>query len=360
MRLLCIVVISAALTTAAFAVGTWEEYKPESFEAVTSIGDVAFNASGTGFAASSTLSGGNRNYTWKYSRGEWRKAPDPYERVVDLTVAHDGSCYGLPEAGLTICRLSPGAQYWQHIGDPFAVGLRRFETAVGIGPHEYWAAGVKSANGHGLVIYYDNDQPRQTFDLGLLDPNNQTAGFLIAAPRAATPSGEVYVVAIVRPSEEPNKGRFQLSILKPSGEISHYDAPISEGYACGGLVARAPGEVLVSFNTAGDSVIFSFSNGKFTEVARYADRCDVKAYPTPSEGWGVSYREKVYHWTTAGPSEEYSLSGYVYDVDFINAGSGWAAGKKQVEGVWVGMMWRYTDEVNVTPTSLGRVKALFR
>jgi hypothetical protein len=359
MRLAGAVLITVAFTTVAFAIGTWEEYKPESFEHVSGIGEVAFNASGIGFAASSTLSGGNRNYTWKYSRGKWKKAPDPYERVVRLTIGPNGSCYGLAEGGHTIYRLPPGAQYWQGIGDPFAVGMRRFEAVVGVGRYEYWAAGVKGANGHGLVIHYVNDKPRQIFDLGCLDPNNKTAAFKIAAPRTANPSGEIYAVAIVRPGEEPT-GRFQLSVLKPSGEITHYAVPISGGYGCGGLVARAPGEVRVSFHSAGNSIIFAFANGKFTEVARYADRCDVKAYPTPSEGWGLSYREKVYHWTPAGPSEEYMLSGYVYDLDFINAGSGWAVGKKQVEGEWVGMMWRYTSDVSITPTSLGRVKALFR
>jgi hypothetical protein len=353
------VVITVAFATAAFAIGTWEEYKPESFEAVTSIGDVAFNASGTGFASSSTLSGGNRNYTWKYSRGKWKKAPEPYVRVVDLTVGRNGSCYGLPEGGHTIYRLSPSAQYWQGIGDPFAVGLRRFEAAVGIGRREYWAAGVRSKDGHGLVIHYVNDKPRQIFDLGRLDPDNKSAAFKIAAPRIANPSGEVYAVAIVRPGEEPT-GRFQLSVLRPSGEITHYVVPISGGYGCGGLVARAPGEVRVSFHSASESIIFAFANGKFTEVARYADRCDVKAYPTPSDGWGVSLREKVYHWTPAGPSEEYILSGWVRDLDFINPGFGWAVGRKKIEGEWVGMMWRYTSDVSITPTSLGRVKALFR
>jgi hypothetical protein len=358
-KLLSAVIIAVAFATGAYAFGTWEEYKPESFEHVISIGDVAFNASGTGFAASSSMSGGRRDYVWKYGRGKWKKAPDPYERVVRLTVGSNGSCYGLAEGGHTIYRLPPGGQYWQGIGDPFAVGMRRFRAAVGISPHEYWAAGVRSKDGHGLVIHYVNDKPRQIFDLGCLDPNNIGASFKIAAPRTANPSGEVYAVAIVRPGEEPT-GRFQLSVLRPSGEITHYDVPISSGYACGGLVARAPGEVRVSFNRAGESIIFAFANGKFTEVARYADRCDVKAYPTPSDGWGVSLREKVYHWTPAGPSEEYILSGYVRDLDFINAGSGWAVGKKKVEGEWVGMMWRYTSEVSITPTSLGRVKALFR
>jgi hypothetical protein len=264
----------------------------------------------------------------------------------------------LAAGGHTIYRLSPGAQYWQGIGDPFAVGLRNFEAVVGVGRYEYWAAGVRSTDGHGLVIYYLNDNPRQIFDLGRIDPYNQWACFVLAAPRTANPSGEVYAIAMVRPELEP-KGKYELSVLNPSGEVVSYDVPISATYHCGGLVARAPGEVRVSFD-CGDSVIFAFANGKFTEVARYADRCDVKAYPTPSDGWGVSLREKVYHWTPAGPSEEYVLSGRVRDLDFITPGSGWAVGMKKVEGEWVGMMWRYTSDVSITPTSLGRVKALFR
>ncbi len=358
MRLPGAVITAVAFGTAAFAVGTWEEYKPESFESVSSIGDVAFNATGTGFAASSILSGGKRNYVWKYGRGKWKKAPDPYERISRLTIGGDGSCYGLPDGGRTIFRLSPGAQYWQGIGDPFAVGMDRFRAVVGVGPREYWAAGREKTNGHGLVIYYVNDQPWQIFDLGLLNPYHDVSIWL-TVPRSANPSGEAYAVSTYYQGIQP-EWEYRLYILKPSGEISYYKIPISKGYTCGGLVARAPGEVRVSFNRAGDSVIFAFANGKFTEVARYADRCDVKAYPTPSEGWGVSLREKVYHWTPAGPSEEYVLSGRVRDLDFINPGSGWAVGKKQVEGEWVGMMWRYTSEVSITPTSLGRVKALFR
>ncbi len=357
MKLTGAIILTAAFATAAFAVGTWKEYKPETFEYVSTIDDVAFNAAGKGFAASNTLSGGNRNYVWKYSRGKWKKAPDPYERVVDLTVGRDGSCYGLPDGGMTIWRLSPGAEYWQAVGDPFKVGIRCFEAVVGVGAREYWAAGVKT-NGHGLVVYYKNDLPRQIFDLGLLDPLHLGAGLRLVVPRSASPSGEAYAVAMVRPVIEP-KGKYQLSVLDPSGEIASYEVPISTRYACGGLVARAPGEVRVSFN-AGDSVIFAFTNGKFTEVRRYPGRCDVTAYPAPNEGWGLSLRETVYHWTDYGPSEEYVLSGQARDLDFINPGSGWAVGKKQLEGTWVGIMWRYTSDVTVTPTSLGRVKALFR
>jgi hypothetical protein len=235
--------------------------------------------------------------------------------------------------------------------------MRCFEAVVGVGPSEYWAAGVKT-DGHGLVVCYENDQPRQIFDLGRIDPYNQSACFVLAAPRTANPGGEAYAVAAVRPEMQP-EGKYQLSVLNPSGEIASYDIPIPSAYACGGLVARAPGEVRVSFNN-GDSFIFAFSNGKFSEVAHYQGRCDVKAYPTPDEGWGVSLQEKVYHWTTAGPSEEYVLSGWVLDLDFINPGSAWAVGKKRAGGVWVGMMWRYTSDVTVTPTSLGRVKALYR
>jgi hypothetical protein len=357
LKKLRVVILAVGLATPAFAVGTWEEYMPVRFEAVTCINDVAFNASGTGFAASNTLSGGTRNYVWKYARGEWIKAPDPYEKVARLTVGGDGSCYGLAEGGRTIFRLSPGAQYWQGIGDPYAVGMERFVAVVGVGAREYWAAGRKKTNGHGLVIYYVNDQPHQIFDLGLLNPFHDVS-IRLDVPRSANPSGVAYAVSTYYQGIQP-EWEYRLYILEPSGEISYYKIPISTGYACGGLVARSPGDVLVSFNR-GSSVIFAFANGKFTEVARYPGRCDVRAYTTSNEGWGVSYQETVYHWTNAGPSEKYVLSGRVRDLDFLTPRSGWAVGRKEIEGEWVGMMWRYTRDVVVTPTSLGCVKALFR
>jgi hypothetical protein len=357
LKKLRVVILTVALATAAFAVGTWEEYKPECFEAVTNISDVAFNAAGTGFAASNTQAGGKRNYVWKYARGEWIKAPDPYEKVARLTVGSDGSCYALAEGGRTIFRLSPGAQYWQSIGDPYTVGMDRFVAVVGVGAREYWAAGRKKTDGHGLVIYYLNDQPRQIFDLGLLNLYNDVS-IQLDIPRSASPGGEAYAVSTYYSGIQP-EGEYRLYVLKPSGEISNYKVPISTRYACGGLVARAPGVLLVSFHI-GDSIIFAFLNGIFTELARYPGRCDVRAYPASNEGWGVSYQETVYHWTNAGPSEKYVMSGRVRDLDFINPGSGWAVGQKQVGSVWVGMMWRYTSDVAVTPTSLGCVKALFR
>jgi len=356
LRLLTQIVTVVGLAAGAFAVGAWEEYKPVSFEAVTTIGSVAFNESGTGFAASSTLSQGNRNYVWKYARGKWRSIDAPYDVITDLTVGRDGSCYGKDEH-MRIWRLTPGAQYWQIVGDAHKAGLLGYAAVAGVGRREFWAGGVK-ANGHGLVVYYKNDQPAQTFDLGLVDPYYPRIHLLLATPRAASPSGEAYAVTIFYPGIQP-EGEYRLYVLNPSGEVNYHKIPIT-GHACGGLVVRSPGEALVSFNSGVDSVIFAFANGKFTEVARYTDRCDVKAYPAPGEGWGVSLREKVYNWTSSGPSEEYVLSGRVRDLDFITPWSGWAVGSKEVEGVRVGMMWRYADDVAIKATSLGRVKALFR
>jgi hypothetical protein len=356
MKTLLTIIAATVLAVTAYGVGTWYEYKPVTLEQVSFITDVAFNEAGTGFAASSTLSGGRRGYVWKYTRGEWRTITAPYDVITHLTVGRDGSCYGR-DGHRRIWRLNPGAQYWQIIGDAGKVGLLGYEAAVGVGPREFWAGGVK-ANGHGLIVYYENDQPRQTFDLGLVDPYHGTIQLLLAIPGQVSPSGEASAVTTFYPGIQP-EGEYRLYVLKTSGEISYYKVPISTQYACGGLVVRAPGDVLISFNN-GDSFIFAFSNGKFTEVAYYADRCDVKAYPAPNDGWGVSYRDKVYHWTSSGPSEEYILSGRVLGLDFINAGSGWAVGSKEIEGVRVAMMWRYTDDVAIKATSLGRVKALFR
>lgn len=284
----------AAFAAGAFAVGTWEEYRPVSFEGVGTIGDVAFNEAGTGFAASSTLSGSRRGYVWKYTGGEWRTIPPPYDVIYRLTVGRNGSCYGL-DGHQRIWRLTPGAQYWQIVGDAVKVGLLGYDVVVGVGRREFWAGGVRP-DGHGLVVYYEQDQPRETFDIGVIDPYSGRGQILLAVPRTASPVGEAYVVALVRATVEP-RGKYELSVLNPSGESMSYEVPISSAYACGGLVARAPGDVIVSFNN-GDSFIFEFSNGEFKEVAYYADRCDVKAYPAPDKGWGYRSERKC---TTGRP-----------------------------------------------------------
>jgi hypothetical protein len=359
LKVVLTVVLGAAATVMA---GEWVEYEPPPPVSLNiRVHNLAVNQAGLGYA---TCAGGGVPAEFlKLEDGEWQSLAQPPVMPVHLSITRDGTLYALDSYGSgNIWRYSV-AGCWTRVLTPGGVGLVKFKRVAGVGPDEFWALG-SSPDAHAVVAYYRDGGVARLYDLGRYrtDPHLSTLGHIVV-PRVENPGAEAYVAFQMNENEMwPSK--WVLAVLKPEGGYSFYPIPRGEGYHVEGFVAYRPGEVrvgMVKNGAGGPTYLYAFENGRFREIAYYAERVVLKCYVTPSDGWGTSYTNKIYHWTTAGPGEFYTLSGTVNDLGMVNVNDGWAGGYKEIPGGKTkAMLWRYTGNPAVTPTSLGRVKAMFR
>jgi hypothetical protein len=356
-------IVLAAAFPALSSAGQWSEYPitlPTRYETIRAM---AVNYAGIGYATV----GGQYEFNGpllKLENGEWQPLEPPPVDMAYLSITPEGTLYAIDNYGSgNVWRYSSAGRHWNCVLTPGAAGLVKFKRVAGVGPDEFWALG-SSPDAHAIVAYYRDGGVARLYDLGRYrtDPHLSTLGHIVA-PRVENPGAEAYVAFQMNENEMwPSK--WVLAVLKPEGGYSFYPIPRGEGYHVEGFVAYRPGEVrlgMVKNGAAGPTYIYAFENGRFREIAYYAERVVLRCYVTPSDGWGTSYTNKVYHWTTAGPGEFYILSAVVKDVGMVNVNDGWAGGYERLPGgVTKAIMWHYTDNPAVTPTSLGRVKAVFR
>jgi hypothetical protein len=325
---------------------------------ITYLNGVTVNNAGIGCATGTVEN--NMPGVIKLKAGVWRLTSAPPYVLTQSSASPDGTLYAVDMHGLgVVWRLAANGGYWNTVVTGGFIGVHKYYAVAALGPREVWAFGVDT-DGLGKIAYFKNDMPDRIFNLGRVSQGSEGAAHTaIVAPRNANPSGEVYFAVNVR-STEFGKAGWYLFGLHPSGEMAHYLLPPGTGYYCDGLAAYSPGEVRVAMTAdgGGHTRMYSLIGGEFALLLTIPERVTLEAYPSPNEGWGVTGKDRVYHWSDSGFSNVYVLDGDVRDLDMISALEGWAVGRAAQTGLPV--LWHYSANPNIAPTSLGRVKALFR
>jgi len=350
-----------ATVTAAFA-GDWTEYPLEIPPTITSVGRIAVNDAREGYA----FTGGPHSVVGPLLSLEgagWKLLSPPPVNMAYPSLTRDGTLYAVDDASSRSLWRFLKPDVWERVATPGEIGMVKFVRVVGVGPNDFWVLGG-TTDCQVVAAHYSGGGPRDIYHLGRYSSSQLRVLGDLAVPRAENPGLEAYV-ALQTLENGIWPAKWVLAVLKPDGRYSFYPIPRGdEAYHVDGFVAYRPGEVrvgMVKNGAAGPTYIYAFENGRFTEIAYYAERVVLKCYVTPADGWGTSYTNKVYHWTTSGPGEFYTLSGTVNDLGMVDVNDGWAGGYKRLPGGETkAIMWHYTGNPAVTPTSLGRVKAMFR
>ena len=350
--------VCAALAAVAFLVsvagGGWLGYPVP--DGVTYFSSVTTNNNGFGCATGAV---NHSPGAVELEAGTWKIVSAPPYYMTRASVARDGTLYAIDTHGTgNIWRLAASGGYWNVVVTGGFIGVSKFYAVAAVGAREFWAFGVDNS-GDGKIVHFENDMPGAIFDLGRVSVGSEGAAHTrLVLPRTANPSGEVYFAVNARSTEFGQAGWY-LFVLKPSGALTYHRLPqTGTGDSCDGLAAYSPGNVRVAMTVGlNQTRIYSFDGREFVLRLTLPERVALKVYPSPSDGWGVTYTNRVYHWSDSGFSDVLVFDGVVRDLDMIDGQSGWAVGG---DGTGLPKLWRYRSNPNITPTSLGRVKALFR
>lgn len=355
-RIIIALVIVPAL---AVAVSAWKEYPIALPEWCTSIYDVAVNAGGEGYAFAGDGHNPGRQYLLKLRNGVWTPGVPPPTNIAFPCASADGAVYAVDDSGSGVIYRSVGS-YWEKVAIPSQLGLGVFDGVAAVSRNEYWAYGT-TTKGVIIAFYFLNDKATRIFILGKLAEAHHSSTSYIAIPRAASPSGDCYLV--VQATDNPfNSHRWMLYILRTDGTFAGYPFPLNN-YYCDGLSVYQAGDVrvMLTVNSGNESSLYGFANGIFRPIATFPERVHLESYPSPTEGWGKHYPSSIYHFTGGGVQPADTVNGHVSDLDMVGPTEGWAVGCRIKNGVYKPAMWHYSDlEPSITPTSLGRVKAAFK
>jgi hypothetical protein len=148
--------------------------------------------------------------------------------------------------------------------------------------------------------------------------------------------------------------------LQTNGTATAYPFPL-ENHTCDGIVGYETGSVKIMLTAySGASRLYNFSDGIFREILTFPERVRMQCYTSPSDGWGLTSYSRIYHWAGGVLMPSVTLDGDLSDLDMVSATEGWAGGHKTKNGIRTPTLWHYFDYEDITPTSLGRVKAVFK
>lgn len=341
------------------ALSVWKDYPIAVPSQYNHFYTVAVSVNGVGYAFATDGHNNGKQYLLKLRTGQWTPGTAPPVSLARPSVSPDGTLYSIDTSRSGNVYRYEG-ESWKIVALPKRFALEVFERVAAVGPHEFWAQGT-TAEGYVIVVYFQNDQPYKVFYLGQLVEPHGGATASMAVPRTAAPNGDCYIA--IQASNNPfNNYRWMLFVLRSDGNFAGYAFPLDQ-YLCDGISIYQGGNVriMLTANSNADSRLFSFAGGVFREVAIFPERVRLASYPTPVDGWGRHYPNRIYHWTAGAIAPAVTIDGTVSALDMVSGTEGWAVGSKMVNGESRPAMWHYSDvEPSLTPTSLGRVKAAFK
>ena len=345
------------LPAVAMAVGVWREIALELPSNYLTVYAVAVNNNRVGYAFAGDGYSPGACLTLELKNGNWSPLIAAPKHLIYPSVAPDGALYAVDDRGSgEVYRLYNAV--WKIVAIPAKFGLDTFTGVAAVSAREFWATGATTA-GNCVVVHFVDEEAVMVYNLGPLNAASSPSNLKIVIPRVSSPSSDCYV-AVHAGGNPYGSARWLLFVLEGDGSFRGYPLP-RENYYCDGLASYLPGEVRVMQSILnGDSVLYRFANGVFTEVISFPERVRLESYSTPNDGWGIHSPSKIYHWTGGAVAPAVDLGADVTDLDMFDAHNGWAVGSV-VRVARVPMIWQYKDEQpSLTPTSLGRVKAAFR
>lgn len=343
------------------AVSTWKDYPVLVPEWCVGVYELAVNSTGEGYAFIHDGVNTGQQYLLHLRNGVWTPSTPPPVHLARPSIAADGTVYGVDDRGSGAVYRCRGTS-WEKVAECVPFGLRVFEGAAAVSSQEFWAFGA-TARGVIVAVYFRGGKAEQIYRLGQMVPAEYLGLCSIAVPRTSSPNGDCYLV--IYASDNPfGSSRWILYVLKTDGSFYGYPIP-ADGNYCDGLSIYQPGDVRIMLTEiwpVSGSHLYGFANGVFREIMTFPERVHLESYPTPADGWGLSFaRNAIYHWTGGALTPAVPVDGTLVCLSMASATEGWAGGLRGTSRARTPALWHYSDaEPSLTPTSLGRVKGAFK